>query len=254
MIVFIVSISCEKKANWTVQNADNNFIIVNGMISNEQKAHLVQLSKPVSNLNDTAQAVSGAIVTINDTILLTESPAHSGKYYTAPTIRGEAGKKYTLKIKSNGKTFTATDEMLSCLGFRTLRYGKVKGMTDKYRVEWVAHPYNASNPAMYQIQLSWTGNSAEIYYYSLPTIDVSQIFAPEMEKVLFPAGTQISEKKYSLSPGYAEFIRCLISETQWKGGLFDTAPADVPTNLSEGARGYFSACEVISVNFTVTAL
>ena len=30
-------------------------------------------------------------------------------------------------------------------------------------------------------------------------------------------------------------------ETEWRGGLFDSPPANVPSNVSNGALGYFGA-------------
>jgi hypothetical protein len=89
-------------------------------------------------------------------------------------------------------------------------------------------------------------------FYTLPTLDVSEIFAPEMEKILFPGGTIITERRYSLTPGHAEFIRELMLETNWTGGLFSLANSNVMTNLSDGAIGYFGACSVTSLSLTVT--
>jgi hypothetical protein len=86
----------------------------------------------------------------------------------------------------------------------------------------------------------------------LPTLDVSQIFSPEMEKVSFPAGTIINERRYSLTPEHAEFFRELLLETNWTGGLFSLSNANVITNLTEGAIGYFGVCSVTSLSLTVT--
>ena len=76
-----------------------------------------------------------------------------------------------------------------------------------------------------------------MYYYTRePDFCLS-----EMEVIKFPLGTKIVERKYSLNPGYTEFTRTDFPETNWKGGLFDSAPANIPTNLSKGAVGYFAA-------------
>ena len=37
----------------------------------------------------------------------------------------------------------------------------------------------------------------------------------------------------------------MLSETDWRGGVFDVLPGNARTNLSEGALGYFTAAEVI---------
>jgi hypothetical protein len=89
-------------------------------------------------------------------------------------------------------------------------------------------------------------------FYTLPTLDVSEIFAPVMESISFPAGTIITERRYSLTPEHAEFLREMLLETSWTGGLFSVANSNVTTNLSEGAAGYFGACSVTSLSLTVT--
>ena len=93
---------------------------------------------------------------------------------------------------------------------------------------------------------------ARMLFYTLPTLDVSEIFAPEMEQISFPAGTNITERRYSLTPQHAEFVRELMLETQWAGGYFNVAAANVTTNLSSGAKGFFGLCAVTSLSVIVT--
>ena len=78
----------------------------------------------------------------------------------------------------------------------------------------------------------------------MPTIDVSQVFAPENEKIYFPKGSIIWIRKYALSNEYAEYLRAVLLETKWRGGFLDSQPANVPSNFSNGALGFFSVCAV----------
>jgi hypothetical protein len=115
---------------------------------------------------------------------------------------------------------------------------------------------------MWEVLLDWskvpgyqqtdsTKCKARLLFYTLSTLDVSEIFAPTVEKVSFPAGTTINEIRYSMTPEYAEFIREVLLETQWQGGLFNTIPSNVPTNLSSGGIGFFAVCGVYSISQTV---
>jgi hypothetical protein len=89
-------------------------------------------------------------------------------------------------------------------------------------------------------------------FYTLKTLDVSEVFAPAVEEISFPAGTIIEERRYSLTAAHAEYLRTLLSETTWQGGLFTTPSANVATNLSAGATGFFGVCAVTSLSVTVT--
>jgi len=92
---------------------------------------------------------------------------------------------------------------------------------------------------------------ARLLFFTLPTIDVSEIFAPVMEQTFFPAGTFITERRYSLTPGHAEFLLELMLETNWQGSMFPTANANVSSNLSSGAVGYFGVCAVTELSLVV---
>jgi hypothetical protein len=75
---------------------------------------------------------------------------------------------------------------------------------------------------------------------------VAEEFGPAKQEIWFPAGTTLIRKKYSLTKSHQEFIRSLLIETEWRGGLFDMEQGNVLTNFSHGTRGWFAACMVIS--------
>jgi hypothetical protein len=249
--------SCEKQVDWTVQSEQHNVLVVDGMLTNVMKAHSIKLSHTVSQLNEVSQAASGAKISVSDgdsTLHLTETPAGSGIYLTDPTFIGTPGKTYTLFISYNGKDYSAETTMLPGQSFNELQYAKNTG-NNLYHITWVADVYNAQNFAMYEINLDWSAVpgyesynpdscKAKLFYYTLPTIDVSQVFTPTLENVSFPAGTQITEYRYSITTEHAQFIRALLSETKWQGGYFDSSHSNLPTNISEGGCGFFSACGV----------
>jgi hypothetical protein len=257
--------SCEKKVDWPLQNQPNDMIVVDGMITDEQKQHQVKLSLPVSQLNETPQPVTGATVTISDhdsIYVLTEQPANSGIYKTDSFVHGQPGQNYTLKILYNGKEYDAQSYMLSGETFTPLIY-KIVSKDGLYHITWVASAYNPENFAMWEILLDWStvpgytnldpGQcKARLLYYTLPTLDVSQVLTNELEKIYFPLGTHIIEKRYTINADYAAFIRDLLSETNWQGGVFDSSHANLPTNVSGNAVGFFSACAVVSYSTVVT--
>lgn len=256
---------CEKETSWTLQQATGDLVVVDAIITDEIKTHTVKLSQTVSQLNDPPLAYSGASVLLSDgdsSYVLTEKPAGSGLYRTKNNFGAKTGKTYSLLISGKNGVFTAKANMVHGSAFAPLRYSKNK-TNNLYHIDWVANTYNAEKAAMFEILIDWSklpaysgmdslACTAKLYYYTLPTLDVSEIFAPELEKISFPAGSLITERRYSLSDDFAAYIRALLSETNWRGGLFDSAPANVPTNLSSGATGFFASCSVSSISITVT--
>ncbi|NOZ45342.1 MAG: DUF4249 domain-containing protein [Chlorobi bacterium] len=256
-------ISCETQTNWKLKTEEVPVIIVDGLITNEIKAHEVIITKPVTELNGIPEAVTGANVTIvnnNKTYLLNENTANPGIYKTDSTFSAVIGKKYTLYIKYMGYEYTAVAEMVPLILFEPLIYS-FREDTGMYKIDYVAEQYT-TDAAMYQIDIDWTQlpgydsismeqKRVRLYYYSLPTIDVGELFAPDKENIFFPAGAIITEKKYALTAEHAAFIRSLLAETEWRGGYFDVIPGNIETNMSEGALGFFGACTVATITITV---
>jgi hypothetical protein len=183
-----------------------------------------------------------------------EDPQRPGVYAARQAFAGKVARTYTLLINYNGNIITSKDIMYPAIDFIFLRYIRHND-TGLFKMSWVTNPYNPNRPAMYEVILDWSDvegyknlpdeqTTARLLYYSLPTLDVSQIFAPSAETVLFPPGTIITERRHSLSPQHADYLRALLSETTWQGGFFNTAAANIPSNISSGNLGFFSCCAV----------
>jgi len=249
--------ACEKDIAWPLENLTEDYIVVDGTITSETKIQEIRLLKPALNPNDGPVTVNdaGILVSTDDKVYsFNEDISRPGYYLSDEAFAGKPGKTYSLFINRNNTIISAKSIMMPAADFDFLRYVR-QGGTKLFRIVWVANPYNAKRPAMYEILLDWSAvpgyenmdpleTRARLLYYTLPTLDVSQIFAPAMEAVLFPPGTVITEKRYSLSASHAEYIRALLAETNWQGGLFNSAPASLPTNLSGNGIGYFGACAI----------
>jgi hypothetical protein len=263
-LIFLLQ-GCVKETAWTLKNEVPEKIIVDAIITDEVKTHKIKLSYPVSELNQAPASVTGAGVVISNedsTWQLTEYPPNSGIYITPSSFFARLLKNYTLFISVDGKVYTAKTTMVSGSLFGELQYAR-NGDNNLYYVDWVANAFNAENAAMWELLLDWSmvpgyehldslDNHARMLFYTLPTLDVSEVFAPQMQSIFFPVGTNITERRYSLTPAHAEFIREMLLETNWTGGLFTVAPANVGTNLSDGAFGYFGACSVTELSVIVT--
>ena len=253
IIILLITGSCEEQIKWDLNTRAIPVLVVEGMITNERIRHQIRLTRPVTELNAIPEPVSGAIVTIRDedaSFALSEYPAGSGIYLT-DSIRAVYGKTYTLIISVNEKEYTAQTAMVPVTPPDSLVYSPADNSGGYYKLI----PDDSDEPSKTEYYLDWSqlpgftdsdSCRAMIIYYSLNTIDVGEMFKPEMEQVVFPVGTRVYRKKYSMNEAHAAFIRTFLSETEWRGGLFDVQPGNVQTNLSEGAVGYFSASTVVS--------
>ncbi len=265
LLLLMLLVSCEEQTDWDLKKADNGFIIVDGIITNELKVQTVTIMKSVTTLNGIPEPVSGATVLVSSTLLthtFHEDRLHPGTYLSDKAFAGIRNQTYSLLITSGNRTYSSKAVLAPAVEvFNFINY-QLNEKDNKYRFVSSPFPYNPSLSAMYEVQLDWSSApgyeninpdscKAKLFYYTLPTLDVSELFAPGIEKITFPSGTIITERRYSLTAEHAAFLRGVLLETTWQGGYFNTASANIPTNLSSGAMGFFGACGVTQKQETV---
>ncbi len=206
-------------------------------------------------MNGDPEAVSGLVVEITDGRSihpLHEDRSRPGTYLTSPDFAGEAGRGYQLRIHQGDKLITAISYLREVTPIQNMRPYQVQNNPPLYEV----YITDSDEPAIVRLELDWSHvpgydtlshaeNHALIYHYTLGTIDVNRMFPPDREAVRFPPGTIVFREKESVNGQYEEFLRGMISETDFRGGVFDVLPGNARTNLTEGAIGYFTATQVI---------
>lgn len=253
ILVSITFTSCEEEFNWKFDNNPSDLVVVEAVLTNEKIPHLIKLNRPYQEQNLEPEAISGALVeisTTDDVYIALEQPIGSGMYYT-DSIRAVSGKDYKLTILYNSKTYTATASQPPVEPLATTNW--YRQLSDgMYTIN--LNPFGGSpNYIKYMIDWQSIGDcpvpidcQALQIYYDLKNADINEEFKPKQEQVTFPLGTIITRKKYSVSDDYQAFLRGMLSETAWRGGIFDAYPANPPTNLSEGAIGFFAVSTVLT--------
>jgi hypothetical protein len=251
----IVGASCTEKIDWDLKFQEEELIVVEGKITNEMKSHEIKLTFPEFEMNGTPEPVAGAIVEINDGRIihsLREDRNRPGIYLTTPDFAAAVNRYYQLRIRYRDRSIKALTSVKPVTDFQNMRLARVQDQPPLYRVNIT----NSDIPAIVRLELDWSHvegydtlpaeeNHALIYHYTLNSVDVNRFFSPDQEQVRFPPGTIVFREKESVPPGYEEFLRGMLSETDWRGGIFDVLPGNAHTNLTEGAIGYFTAATVI---------
>jgi len=263
LLLIVILFSCEEKTNWEIVPGDLNTVVVDAILTNEVKHQTVRLSKPFNNVNGESVPLSGAEITVSNgsaEMIFIESPENPGTYLSEEPAGASIDKIYTITIQAGGKIYSAHTGMVPVIASMPLQV--IAAENNLRKVNWTAPGYNPDDLAMYEVQISWTHlvdssltdtlSEARMLHYTLNTIDVSYIVFPqEKEEVLFPAGSILVVRKYSLTEDFASYLRALLAETEWQGSLFEDARGNLPTNISNGGLGYFSACSVVADTMVV---
>ena len=251
----LLILGCDEHVDWELKYQEADILVVEGKISSELKQHEVRLTRPLYEMNGTHDAVSGAQVEIYDGRVLyslSEDPEQAGIYRTDSLFAAVLNQYYQLRILYENKRVTAVTFMRKVEPFQDMNVYPVQ--SDPLLLE--AYIRSSEEPSIVRLELDWSHvhgydtlaaseTHAVIYKYSLNSVDVNEIFKPEQEHVRFPPETIVFREKESVNPWYAEFLRGMLSETNWRGGMFDVLPGNARTNMEGAAIGFFTAADIL---------
>lgn len=244
---------CEKEAVWEPNPLHNPQVVIHALMTDEPGRQEITIMRTIAGPGDIPPPAAGAIVYLSDddtVYTLTGDSALPGTYAANLTL--EPGTTYTLIVNLGAAVYSARATLTFERAFDPpfFTYSQTDSL---YYLERMGTPFDPDYPAMFRITADWsavagythlpaTDCRAVLYAFSLPTLDVSQLLPPAAQKNGFPPGTLINVERYALDAAHAEYYRQVLLETAWSGGLFAVDPANVPTNFSGGAIGYFGLC------------
>jgi hypothetical protein len=241
-------------------------LVVEGYISTDTTQHLVRLTRSGDYFyNKPAQPVSGAIVSISDgdnVEMLTESNEKPGLYMTDPSYYGVSGKTYTLiisqvDIDNNGETeeYTASSELRPVGSVDSIQLKNISG-NDFNIYEILVFAWDPPVKNFYAFRVLRNGNlitdslhemivQDDIFFngnyaYGIPSQFLDQ---SDKDEVIYPGDT-ITLEINGITEDYYNFILEAQSEIFYHTPIFSGPPANISSNISNGALGFFTAWSV----------
>jgi hypothetical protein len=245
--------ACEEATDWELQSGENGQLVVEAVLTDERKIQEIRLSRSYDDLNGTAPAIIDAEVSVrvaNQSVDFIPDAAEPGLYRSEREFMVIRDLNYQLEIHWAGETYTASSRLSSVAPIPAILFvpSEEPGLVS---LAEFAPLYNANQQAMYEVSIDWSqlgGDSltqAKTFLYTFSNINVSELVRPERETILFPLGSAVRVRKFGLNEDYADYLRALVIETQWRGGAFYGDPTSLPTNISGGGLGFFSTCAVL---------
>lgn len=268
-----------------LENAQNR-LVVEGSFTNEWKQHSVKLTRSSGYLSgDTSFLVEDATVFIKEG--KNEFPlTHSkGGVYLSSFMKGEVGKEYALHIVADGVEYIASEKMSVVPAINLvlpIREGdadvKERGPGERVSYDKPIDQLTFSDTTHLHLTIftSEPEGKGDYYYWHIfvddclvsdtlgKTFFVDDEFVDGMDTLVFEyderhqfdfiradIGAIVKVETRAISKGYYDFIFGSLLETQFAGSPFGGAPANVPSNFTNGAVGYFSVEAVASFPFVV---
>jgi len=253
-IVTLILSSCQKVIDLNLDQTSPK-LVIEATITNNFIQHSVSLSETVSfDASTRKMPVSGAVVVLNDengsVIRFTEQGQNPGQY-RSPYFRGIPGRKYTLNVTVNGKTYTASSVMPSPVPIESLNlvnmsfFGEIRKMIE-------VNYMDPAGEANYYYSRIWVNDIRRDQFF----VDSDRFTnGREVKNTLFidepylKNGDEVSVQMFTIDE---HVYRYLYSITQITGnGGPPTVPTNPVSNFNHGALGYFSASTVSQMRITI---
>ena len=235
-------------------NTDNNVrLVVDGILTTDTTAHLIDLSLTTDYFQEgIADRATDATVTISDgTTTEVLSELEPGKYFTSENYAGEENKTYTLEIDYNGKTYIGTSILPSVTPLDSIQVESIEPEDDEEDnnsvIPFFQEPSEFGNYYIFKMLINgeyFTGGIEDWFFTDDTAVNGSYIGGPEFFRFFAETGDTITFEQFSITKEIFDNLNAILLETEFRGGLFDGAPANIPANINNGAVGAFIVSDV----------
>jgi len=245
--------SCEKEIDLDLDDKSGN-IVIEGNITNQPGPYIVRITKSVAfTQNNQYPAVTGAQVVLSDNTGQTETLQYvgDGKYITT-AFTGVTGRTYTLKIQAEGKQYTAQSTMPEVVSFDGLTQDSFTfGSETTYTLLPVfTDPAVLGNRYLFNFTINnMTKKTFEVFSDNVNNGMVNQrpLFLPNEDKDDDPTdhkvvpGDTVYVEMQSIDHTIFTYYSALLQISGDGGPGGGITPSNPPSNINNGALGYFSA-------------
>jgi hypothetical protein len=258
--LLIITASCTERIEIELDETYTR-LVVYGTITTDTTRHYVELSKTTSYYyNEAPPMISGAEVSISDSegnrVVLTE--VAPGKYATPDDYYAVAGRTYTLDVQLqeevNGfKSYTASSLAKEIYPIDSIGLMYQPDWGEKGFYEVTCYYQDPTTRDFYMFNIFKNGDmltdtisnrfiTNDDFYNGNYTngIGVGYLDQANEREELKPGDT-ITFQACSITEDYFNFIWTLQQETGFSTPLFSGPPANVKSNVSNGAAGFFAA-------------
>ncbi len=266
LIAIIVFISCTEEIDMDLGSGDT-YLVVDAVFTDEIIDHKVVLSTTSEYFSNTSSpAVTGAQVKIADDfkeIQLEEDPAVPGTYIIPKSFVGIYNQEYTLTISgvdidNDGvdESYTAQNTLYEPAKIIDMSMAWDTGHGEK---RWIIQMYSKDNPetedfyafAIYvngtlfsdqisELEYAWDRyfNGNDVTGVTVQSL-VEEDSSGETADYILKVGDWVKLEMQTINEDYYNFIDAVSEETGIQVPLFSGPPANVPSNISNGAKGFF---------------
>lgn len=257
-LVSIMWISCTEEIELDLNKGDNLKLVVDAWLDNSGREQMISLSLSTDYFdNETPSEAEGAIVTVSsDRKTYTFEEREAGQYYMKEDFDAEEGEDFGLQIDYKGEVYTASHKMNRVAELLDVNYVLYEEYDSSYTYrglnpdsldEWDVYvtfqePPGVGDHYYFDSYLKSEGPTANLYpgeYYDDEILDGAFIDSEYVSYGYYEPGDTIITQMFSISEEVYDYLLAIDEQTDFRGFIFDTPPANVPSNISNDGKGFF---------------
>lgn len=249
LLFLTTAFSCTKIIELDLNDADSQKLVVDAWFTTKAKEHEIKLTLTTSYFqNEVAPKAAGATVYVTDGVnQINFTEVTPGIYKTVSTAKAEYNTSYTLHIEYGGEVYESVayaDTVAKLDSIAAEVYIDVFGDPDGFSINmWTQELPGKGDHYLWRLYKNnelLTDTLNEIYFETDEYLPDGLYFSNwPVEYVDGASGDSITLEQHRISKETFDGFTAMMLETDWRGGIFDSPPANVPTNISNGAVGLF---------------
>lgn len=245
LAILITFASCEKVIDVKL-NTSASQLVIEGMITDQLGLQTITVSESVPYTNSNVYpAVTGAqvVVTDDDNHSWTFTETKPGTY-TYPSLKGETGHKYTMKVVAKNTTYTAASTMPSLVKLDSLSIKIITFGGDDIKTVEAHYQDPAAQVNQYRMVMKVNGVQIKSVFAENDRLTngnsvTSTLFYDDDLNEKLKTGDTAEVELQCIDKDVYTYWFTLSQQTQ-NGPGGGVTPGNPPSNISNGALGYFS--------------
>jgi hypothetical protein len=257
LLAMITLQSCKEEIDLNIPDAESK-IVVEAEVTTETDSSYVRLTKTANYYSrDPYPVITNATVTVNGIPFTHQG---NGIYRPASPYTGVRGQNYTLNIQAEGQTFTSSsilepmfriDSLFQVYkpaeGFIGAGYSiNFIGFDDRPRIKYTYFKLGYFDTIVQRDSIE----DFKILFNNTET-PVGAPYSFEIPFTRLEVGEECIMIFRSVTKDMNDFIQAYSTQASGAPGPFQVPPANLPTNITGGAIGYFATYDVVRKRYTV---
>lgn len=233
---------CTKTLDLKLRAADPQ-IVIQGNITSQGPPYYIKINKTVAfEAPNDYPAVSGAIVSVldsNDNKIDYFTQVGTGGYYVSYNLYGQIGHTYKLSVKVDGKEYTARSTMPGFVAIQELSFVETKILNQTRNLPQITFVDPAMDANYYVFTLLVNNVPYKAFYALSDRLTDGNIITQQlyMDSSYIQKNDVVTVVLASVDKNVYNYFNVLQSNS----GASATTPSNPPSNISNGAYGYFAA-------------